>query len=63
MADYQVITDQETADRVGEHVHGAVLDLLTRRSRPGPDDDLHHSAVPALNQLIGAVDSVCSRPV
>ncbi|MBC3192700.1 tryptophan--tRNA ligase [Pseudonocardia sp. C8] len=52
VADYQVITDRETADRVGEHVHGAVLDLLAAGLDPDRTTIFTHSAVPALNQLM-----------
>ncbi|MBP2368839.1 tryptophan--tRNA ligase [Pseudonocardia parietis] len=52
LADYQVITDRETAERVGEHVRGAVLDLLAAGLDPDRTTIFTHSAVPALNQLM-----------
>ncbi|MFE9409823.1 tryptophan--tRNA ligase [Streptomyces sp. NPDC006704] len=50
--DYQVLTDRDVAERLGEHVEGLVLDYLAA----GVDADratiFTHSAVPALNQLL-----------
>ncbi len=52
IADYQVITDRDTATRVREHVHGAVLDYLAAGLDPERTVIFTHSAVPALNQLL-----------
>ncbi len=52
IADYQVITDRETTDRIQEHVRGAVLDYLAAGIDPERTTIFTHSAVPALNQLI-----------
>lgn len=52
LADYQVITDRETAEHVGEHVRGAVLDQLAAGLDPQATTFFVHSAVPALNQLM-----------
>ncbi|MER0446781.1 tryptophan--tRNA ligase [Streptomyces sp. Edi4] len=50
--DYQVLTDRDVAEHLGEHVEGLVLDYLAA----GVDADratiFTHSAVPALNQLL-----------
>ena len=52
LADYQVITDRESAGRVREHVYGAVLDQLAAGLDPDTTTVFTHSAVPALNQLM-----------
>lgn len=52
LADYQVITDRETAVRVREHVRDAVLDQLAAGLDPERTTFFVHSAVPALNQLM-----------
>ena len=52
LADYQVITDRDTAANVGDHVRGAVLDYLAAGLDPERTTIFTHSAVPALNQLL-----------
>ncbi|WP_454294428.1 tryptophan--tRNA ligase [Salana multivorans] len=51
LADYQVITDRETAGAIGENVHSAVLDYLAAGLDPARTTIFTHSAVPELNQL------------
>jgi tryptophanyl-tRNA synthetase len=54
IADYQVLTDRDTVEKIPEHVHEIVLDYLA----VGLDPERHrtyifpHSHVPALNQLL-----------
>jgi tryptophanyl-tRNA synthetase len=52
IADYQVLTDRDTADRLGEHVTGLVLDYLAIGIDPARSTIFAHSAVPGLNQLM-----------
>ena len=52
IADYQVITDRDTASDVGFHVRQAVLDYLAAGLDPERTTIFTHSAVPALNQLL-----------
>ena len=52
IADYQVLTDRDVADRLGEHVEGLLLDYLAIGIDPGRSTVFAHSAVPALNQLL-----------
>ena len=52
IADYQVLTDRDTADRLDEHVIGLVLDYLAVGVDPSLTTIFAHSAVPALNQLL-----------
>ncbi|AJT41138.1 tryptophan--tRNA ligase [Psychromicrobium lacuslunae] len=52
LADYQVITDRESAQGVRENVHNAVLDYLAAGIDPERSTIFTHSAVPALNQLL-----------
>jgi tryptophanyl-tRNA synthetase len=52
IADYQVLTDRDLADRLPEHVEGLVLDYLAAGVDPGRATVFAHSAVPALNQLL-----------
>ena len=52
IADYQVLTDRDTADRLSEHVEGLVLDYLAIGIDPSRSTVFVHSAVPALNQLL-----------
>ncbi|WP_055589437.1 tryptophan--tRNA ligase [Streptacidiphilus griseoplanus] len=52
IADYQVLTDRDTADRLSEHVEGLVLDYLAIGVDPARSTVFAHSAVPALNQLL-----------
>ncbi|WP_454300711.1 tryptophan--tRNA ligase [Salana multivorans] len=51
LADYQVITDRETAGAIRENVHSAVLDYLAAGLDPARTTIFTHSAVPELNQL------------
>jgi len=52
IADYQVLTDRDAADRLGEQVIGLVLDYLAIGIDPARSTIFAHSAVPALNQLM-----------
>jgi tryptophanyl-tRNA synthetase len=52
VADYQVLTDRDVADRLAEHAEGLVADYLAAGVDPGTATIFAHSAVPALNQLI-----------
>jgi tryptophanyl-tRNA synthetase len=52
IADYQVLTDRDVADRLGEHVLGLVADYLSIGIDPATATIFAHSAVPALNQLL-----------
>jgi tryptophanyl-tRNA synthetase len=52
IADYQVLTDRDTADRLDEQVMGLVLDYLAIGIDPARSTIFAHSAVPGLNQLI-----------
>ena len=52
IADYQVLTDRDTAERLGEHVLGLVLDYLAIGIDPARSVIFAHSAVPELNQLL-----------
>ncbi|WP_436789251.1 tryptophan--tRNA ligase [Yinghuangia sp. YIM S10712] len=52
IADYQVLTDRDTADRLDEHVEDLVLDYLAAGIDPARTTMFVHSAVPALNQLL-----------
>ena len=52
IADYQVLTDRDTADRLTEHVEGLLADYLAVGIDPGTATMFTHSAVPALNQLM-----------
>lgn len=52
VADYQVITDRDLADRLAEHTEGLVLDYLATGIDPDRATIFAHSAVPALNQLM-----------
>jgi tryptophanyl-tRNA synthetase len=51
VADYQVLTDRDVADRLAETVEGLVLDYLAVGIDPEQATVFTHSAVPALNQL------------
>jgi tryptophanyl-tRNA synthetase len=50
--DYQVLTDRDVADRLGEHVLGLILDYLAIGVDPARSVIFAHSAVPELNQLL-----------
>ncbi len=52
VADYQVITDRDLADRLAEHTENLVLDYLAAGLDPERATIFPHSAVPALNQLL-----------
>lgn len=52
VADYQVLTDRDVAERLPEHVEGLVADYLAVGIDPGTATVFTHSAVPALNQLM-----------
>lgn len=52
IADYQVLTDRDVADRLTEHVEELVLDHLAIGVDPERSTVFTHSAVPALNQLL-----------
>jgi tryptophanyl-tRNA synthetase len=52
IADYQVLTDRDTADHLGEHVIGLVLDYLAIGIDPARATIFAHSDVPGLNQLL-----------
>jgi tryptophanyl-tRNA synthetase len=71
IADYQVLTDRDTADHLGEYVTGLVLDYLaiglaptapTAPTAPARTVIFAHSAVPALNQLLLPFLSLVSVP-
>ena len=74
IADYQVLTDRDTAERLDEHVTGLLLDYLATGLDPlAPKHPLAstdpartvifaHSAVPALNQLLLPFLSLVSVP-
>ncbi|MGW2589279.1 tryptophan--tRNA ligase [Streptomyces sp. NPDC001515] len=52
IADYQVLTDRDTAERLTETTEGLLLDYLAAGIDPDRSVVFHHSAVPALNQLM-----------
>ncbi|MDH6126550.1 tryptophan--tRNA ligase [Kitasatospora sp. GP82] len=52
IADYQVLTDRDTADRPAERAEDLVLDYLAAGVDPERATIFTHSAVPALNQLL-----------
>ena len=52
IADYQVLTDRDTAERLDEYVTGMLLDYLAIGLDPARTLIFAHSAVPALNQLL-----------
>ena len=52
IADYQVLTDRDTADHLDEYVVGLVIDYLAIGIDPGRTVIFAHSAVPELNQLL-----------
>src|SRR5262245_62446589 len=49
IADYQVLTDREVADRLSERVDGLIADYLAVGIDPASATIFAHSAVPALN--------------
>ncbi len=62
IADYQVLTDRDTADHLDEYVTGLVLDYLAVGLDPARTVIFAHSAVPALNQLLLPFLSLVSVP-
>jgi tryptophanyl-tRNA synthetase len=52
IADYQVLTDRDVAERLSDHVAGLVADYLAIGVDPDATTIFTHSAVPALNQLL-----------
>ena len=62
IADYQVLTDRDTAQRPDEAALGLVLDYLAAGVTPRRSVIFPHSAVPALNQLIVPFLSLVSMP-
>jgi tryptophanyl-tRNA synthetase len=52
IADYQVLTDRDVAERPAATVDGLVLDHLAAGLDPARATIFTHSAVPALNQLV-----------
>jgi tryptophanyl-tRNA synthetase len=62
IADYQVLTDRDTAEHLGEYVTGMVLDYLAIGLDPARTVIFAHSAVPALNQLLLPFLSLVSVP-
>ena len=62
VADYQVLTDRDTAERLDEYVTGLVLDYLAVGLDPARTVVFAHSAVPALNQLLLPFLSLVSVP-
>ncbi|WP_051811722.1 tryptophan--tRNA ligase [Kitasatospora sp. MBT63] len=52
IADYQVLTDRDVADRPAEHAENLVLDYLAAGVDPQRATVFTHSSVPALNQLL-----------
>jgi tryptophanyl-tRNA synthetase len=62
IADYQVLTDRDTAERLDEYVTGLLLDYLAIGLDPARTVIFAHSAVPALNQLLLPFLSLVSVP-
>ena len=62
VADYQVLTDRDTADHLDDYVTGLVLDYLAIGIDPARSVIFAHSAVPALNQLLLPFLSLVSVP-
>ncbi|MCX5342418.1 tryptophan--tRNA ligase [Streptomyces atratus] len=52
IADYQVLTDRDVAERLTEITEGLLLDYLAIGIDPARSTIFNHSAVPALNQLM-----------
>src|ERR1700735_550361 len=52
IADYQVLTDRDNAEHLGEYVNSLVLDYLPIGLDPARTVVFAQSAVPALNQLL-----------
>jgi tryptophanyl-tRNA synthetase len=62
IADYQVLTDRDVADRLDDRVMGLVMDYLAIGIDPARTAIFAHSAVPALNQLLLPFLSLVSVP-
>jgi tryptophanyl-tRNA synthetase len=62
VADYQVLTDRDTADRLDEYVLGLVADYLAIGIDPARSVIFAHSAIPELNQLVLPFLSLVSVP-
>ena len=62
VADYQVLTDRDTAAHLDEYVTGLLLDYLAIGIDPRRSTIFAHSAVPALNQLLLPFLSLVSVP-
>ena len=62
VADYQVLTDRDVAERLAETVDGLLLDYLAAGLDPDHATIFTHSAVPALNQLLLPFLSLVSVP-
>jgi tryptophanyl-tRNA synthetase len=62
VADYQVLTDRDTAEHLDSCVTGLVLDYLAIGIDPARTVIFAHSAVPALNQLLLPFLSLVSVP-
>jgi tryptophanyl-tRNA synthetase len=62
IADYQVLTDRDTAEHLDEYVTGLLLDYLAIGIDPARTVVFAHSAVPALNQLLLPFLSLVSVP-
>jgi tryptophanyl-tRNA synthetase len=62
IADYQVLTDRDTAEHLDEHVTSLMLDYLAIGLDPARTVMFAHSAVPALNQLLLPFLSLVSVP-
>src|SRR6516164_10042426 len=62
IADYQVLTDRDMAERLDKHVTGLMLDYLAIGLDPARTVVFAHSAVPALNQLLLPFLSLVSVP-
>jgi tryptophanyl-tRNA synthetase len=62
VADYQVLTDRDSVEHLGDYVTGLVLDYLACGIDPRRSVIFAHSAVPALNQLLLPFLSLVSVP-
>src|ERR1700756_3473316 len=62
IADYQVLTDRDSAEHLDEYVTGLMLDYLAIGLDPARTVVFAHSAVPALNQLLLPFLSLVSVP-
>jgi tryptophanyl-tRNA synthetase len=62
IADYQVLTDRDVAERLVPTVQGLILDYLAAGLDPDRATIFTHSAVPALNQLVLPFLSLVSVP-